>query len=120
MKTLSHHPAAGYERSDAQVRFVLIAAGILGSGIIFSLLLAGLLFLRVRNSAGSRGPERSFRHGPAVESDIVRDWRAQDEAVRRHLENYDWVDHQAGLVRIPVQRAMDLMAQDSGKKENGK
>jgi hypothetical protein len=52
----------------------------------------------------------TFRHGAGDESDIVRDWRAQDAAVRGHLENYAWADRGAGIVQIPIGRAMDLLA----------
>ncbi len=39
--------------------------------------------------------------------------RASDKAAaqRRLLSSYGWVDRKAGVVRIPVDRAMDLVAQ---------
>ena len=34
-------------------------------------------------------------------------WR---DAQRRHLSSYGWVDRKAGVIRIPIDRAMDLAA----------
>jgi hypothetical protein len=54
----------------------------------------------------------SFKHGPQDKSAIVGDWSKQDKMVREHLEGYAWVDRKKGLVSIPIERAMELMARD--------
>jgi hypothetical protein len=38
----------------------------------------------------------------------MRDWRAAEE---RALHQYGWIDPDKGIVQIPVDRAMDLIAQ---------
>lgn len=38
----------------------------------------------------------------------INDFRLQEE---RMLHSYGWVDQQAGVVRIPIDRAMELMAE---------
>jgi len=38
----------------------------------------------------------------------LKDYRADQEKI---LKGYGWVDSQAGIVRIPVDRAMDLLLQ---------
>jgi hypothetical protein len=38
----------------------------------------------------------------------LKDYRADQERI---LKGYGWVDSQAGIVRIPVDRAMDLLLQ---------
>ena len=38
----------------------------------------------------------------------MRDWRAGEE---RALHQYAWIDPDKGIVQIPVERAMDLIAQ---------
>jgi len=38
----------------------------------------------------------------------MRDWRAAEE---RALHQYAWIDPDKGIVQIPVERAMDLIAQ---------
>ena len=34
------------------------------------------------------------------------------DADRERLEHYEWVDRDRGLVRIPIERAMDLVVQE--------
>lgn len=36
------------------------------------------------------------------------------EEKRRSLDQYGWVDRDAGIARIPIERAMDLVAADGG------
>ncbi len=38
-------------------------------------------------------------------------WTDERDAQRRKLESYGWVDRKAGVVHIPVDRAMDLVVQ---------
>jgi hypothetical protein len=38
----------------------------------------------------------------------IKDFRLQEEKI---LDTYGWVDQQAGVVRIPIDRAMQLLAQ---------
>jgi hypothetical protein len=71
-------------------------------------------------SSEREGREFSFRHGPDAETDIERDWRAQTAAVKDHLENYGWVDRAGGWVRIPIERAMELSAQESAQRPSPK
>jgi hypothetical protein len=33
----------------------------------------------------------------------------------KNLSTYDWVDHRAGIARIPIERAMQLLAENPGK-----
>lgn len=113
MNPIPELPAPSYEPSDANVRFVLVNVGAVALGIALSLAIAAWLYRGVDPAARPSGPERSFRHGAVDESGIARDWRAQDAAVRGHLENYAWADRGAGIVRIPLERAMDLMARDA-------
>jgi hypothetical protein len=37
----------------------------------------------------------------------LQHWRAQEDSI---LTNYDWVDRNNGIVRIPIDRAMELIA----------
>jgi hypothetical protein len=104
----SSGPEFNYEASDAHVRPVVIAGGLLALGVAICFAVAAVLL----PSLPSIGPERSFRHGTQNDSTIVRDWRAQDEQVREHLEHYAWVDRKEGIVRIPIERAMELIAND--------
>lgn len=58
---------------------------------------------------------KSFRHGPDWRSGIEQDWVDQDRRVRDHLTTYGWVDRQAGVVHIPIDRAMALISQENSR-----
>lgn len=48
---------------------------------------------------------------PQLLTDEPRSWQQQLAAEKALLEGYAWVDTNAGVVRIPVDRAMDLVAE---------
>lgn len=110
-------PPPRYEPADASPRYILIGGSLLGLGVVLSLIISALLYRagdqgrRVFNSA------QSFRHGPAEKTGIALDWAEQDRLVRAHLEEYGWVNRPAGIVRIPVDRALDLVAAESAAAE---
>jgi hypothetical protein len=39
----------------------------------------------------------------------LKEFRASEEAI---LNNYSWIDPEKGIVRIPVSRAMELVAKE--------
>ena len=47
---------------------------------------------------------------PRLQSDPAGELRAYRAAQQRELDGYAWVDQEQGLVRIPVERAMALLA----------
>jgi len=57
------------------------------------------------NQAGQKPPEPRLQSNPVEEYQQIR---AEEERVMNH---YAWVDPDKGTVRIPVDRAMDLIAQ---------
>ena len=52
--------------------------------------------------------EQGLLVGPARGLEVARDRRAT-------LDRWGWVDRDAGIARIPVERAMDLVAADAGE-----
>ena len=51
-------------------------------------------------------PEPRLQKDPAMD---LQQFRAGEEAV---LHSYGWVDPEKGIVRIPVERAMELVAKE--------
>jgi hypothetical protein len=51
-------------------------------------------------------PEPRLQALPAAE---LRAYRAREE---ERLSTYGWVDRQAGLVRLPIERAMEIIARE--------
>ncbi|MDB4935542.1 MAG: hypothetical protein JWP87_2514 [Labilithrix sp.] len=73
--------------------------------------------------ADSRGPEAARAPAPpaagvgTAERTLIETTErglTLRAAQREALEHYGWVDRDAGIARIPVERAMDMVADDPG------
>jgi hypothetical protein len=51
-------------------------------------------------------PEPRLQDAPAVDLELFR------ERERKKLSTYEWIDRANGVVRIPVERAMELVARE--------
>jgi len=115
---------AGYETRDVHVRGVwLTALGIVVCCVVIFLVVMLMFHLLQRGheeagqAAAGRGVTASVSAsvetfpGPrlqvAPETDLAA-FRAREDA---ELEHYGWIDRKAGVVRLPIERAMDLIAQ---------
>jgi hypothetical protein len=125
-ETIRHHDVA-YEHSDLGSRGiygVLVGFAIF---IVFVLLVTwGLLryFGGFRITPRPAGPASVARYAavpggdpalrfptPVLQPDPVADLNKFRAANEERLNTYGWVNQQAGVVRIPISRAMDLVAQ---------
>ncbi len=52
---------------------------------------------------------------PRLQTSPTDDLKALRAAEDAQLNGYAWVDRQAGVVRIPIERAMELLAAEGGK-----
>ncbi|MDQ2868688.1 MAG: hypothetical protein M3R59_09810 [Verrucomicrobiota bacterium] len=107
----------GYETRDINVRVVAwVAVGFIISAIIMQVSLSGLFHLFKNqypsDTAASRivvpqalPPEPRLQTNPAVDLQQLRD--AEDARLNR----YGWIDKKGGVVRIPIERAMDLVVE---------
>jgi hypothetical protein len=111
---------AGHETSDAEIgpllRFAVFLAVVTAATSAATLGLYNYLDNREAVEKAPRHPmtvgvERPLPARPRVQTypfDDIKGLR-RDEA--RILEHYAWIDKTAGTVRIPVSRAMDILAQ---------
>jgi hypothetical protein len=118
-------------KQDVNVRAISKFGIGLTLGVIFSSLLMWFLFdrLAAREERRSPRPERMEAFNPQKEPPEPRlqpnppldlkKFRESEEAI---LNGYGWVDPDKGIVRIPVARAMELVAQEGlpTRKEAGK
>jgi hypothetical protein len=130
------HPAnstgnGGYERSDIGVKGVLyFLLGLAVAGVFTYFIVDGLYsYLDKRSEARQTPVNPLVTNAPADTRHIPNDYpkgafpdprlenaeRGQLNDIRlkeeQTLSSYDWVDEKAGTVRIPIERAMDLIAQ---------
>jgi hypothetical protein len=113
-----HDTPAGYEATDVNIRAILwLAIGIaIGAVIVHAALWILLRMYEVRAerrdpalpplAAGNQEPP-----GPRLQSAPVRDYAAFRAEEERALATYGWVDREEGIVRIPIERAMDLLVE---------
>lgn len=109
-------PAPDYEPTDASVGGVALALGVVAFGIAAGLATCAILYTtRHAPELPTRplGADASFRHGPDERTSIAQDWMKQDAAVWTHLHSYGWVDHAHGVVRVPIDRAIELELRDA-------
>ena len=109
---------AGYEVEDASVKeIVFTGIGLAVGTIIVCFAVAGLFrVLTATVGTETRGATQiptaqTFPRSPRLQD---RPWTELQEVRQREdeiLDTYGWVDKDAGMVRIPIERAMDAVLQ---------
>jgi hypothetical protein len=100
--------------ADINVRGVGWGAALIVGGMVFAGAAAWLAYGMLRPHGGFAGPDRPAGMRVAAPSlePAPQPSRARYEAEKARLvESYGWVDRQAGIVRIPVEQAMRLLAE---------
>ncbi len=110
-------PEIGHETRDASA--ATLAYFGMGLCLCLALILISVkwLFFHFERSQ-SLGPpatpfvnERPLPPGPRLQADPLRDWQIYRAQQQETLDSYAWVDQKNGVVRIPIDRAMDLLLQ---------
>jgi hypothetical protein len=109
----------GYEKRDVNAKWIFgIVAFLLAAGLIMHFSLAGFMQRLSKKSlptdrlAGFRdaAPAREMRKDiPLLQiapTDDLKKFRSQEDA---ELHTYGWIDRTSGVVRVPIERAMELV-----------
>lgn len=118
------HPATAHEESDVNLRPVVIAGiALLVTLVVTAVAMFGLFqvmeFQEARLSppanplAAVEGPRVPPQ--PRLQAHPLKDLDELRKAEHDILTSYGWVDQSAGTVRIPVARAIELLAQRAGE-----
>ena len=109
------HPQVGHETTDVNIWAIgRFGAGLAVLCVLTLVLLFGLFryFQARENTAAvstkdpaSRFPQPQLQRTPQIDLIEIRD--AEDQL----LETYGWVNKDKGVVRIPIERAIELLAQ---------
>ena len=115
--------ASGYETRDANVKWIFgIVASVFALGLTMHFTL-GWMQGRLQHTPTpadrwtgvqkpslsydtATRPRRGFPHLQVVPALDLNEFRAHEEAL---LNSYGWVNPRAGIVRMPITRAMDLL-----------
>jgi hypothetical protein len=112
----SHNGAGAYEHKEADVRLIVYSTlGLVVGMVIVCFIVVGIFkFMQkempreARISAianpNTMPPEPRLQPHPADELQVLR--QHEDDV----LNHYGWVDQKAGVVRMPVDKAMDILA----------
>ena len=109
-----------HEESDVDLRAILgVGAGLAAGALVISVLV-WLLFLYLSNrEAHGALPEfplaaaqaQRLPPEPRLQTDPREDLRVLRESEDQVLRSYGWIDKSAGVVRIPIDKAMKLTLQ---------
>jgi hypothetical protein len=114
---------SGYERSDASVP--AINKSLVGLLVLIAVSLVSMwaLFAVLARTDGGQEPatpmeaRRVLPPAPRLQVSNSADIEKMRAREREALASYGWVDKGAGIVRLPVERAMELLAE---RKKAGK
>lgn len=105
----------GYEPIDANLRTVVRLGLVLLAFLGLTLaMIAGLYKILTLRSEGREQPLVSIQElhtlppEPRLQASPASEWEKLQESQLDDLHGYGWVDQQAGVARIPIERAMEL------------
>lgn len=112
----------GVEQRDVRARGIGVAVLIILAGIALALAAAWAVSAFRKNPGGTNSVAPVQVAAPvqeAVPGQALDTYRAEKNAL---LESHGWVDRDAGLARIPIEEAMQLMAERAAArgKERGR
>ncbi len=112
-QTGQHSPnGAGHEQRDVSVRLIVVSLGYLATGT-FLVFPQGIGIYRYFYNTDKTG--EALRQGvipPEPRIEVAPYEQLQQLKIREDhiLTSYAWVDKNAGTVRVPIDRAIDLLA----------
>lgn len=114
-------PPPDYERRDASAKWIFWIIGGLFAGIVVAQIILGFVqrewartpapadqFLGARPAPTSSWARAGFPRLQVSPPADLQAFRAEEEA---QLTTYGWINQTAGVVRLPIGRAMDLLLQ---------
>jgi len=113
-----------HETGDVNLRPVVISGiGLLLILMISAVAMFGLFDVLAVQEAHSSPPAnalaaiegRRLPPAPRLQAHPIKDLQELRAVEQERLTSYGWIDQQAGVVRIPIERAMQLLAERAGQ-----
>jgi len=110
-----HTSGGSHEKSDINIGKVALFGFLLLAIIgLAGLLIPWLLFERTAEPDGAASPPlyeaQKPPPPPRLQSDPMLDLKQLREAEEKQLHSYGWIDRDLGLVHVPIERAIELVA----------
>lgn len=106
-----------HEQKDVNIRNLLLLGGGMGVLVLLGLLWMGLLFGYYSTHESLGPPPSPLAAGsqippqPRLEINEHSRLERKRQADEANLNSYGWVDRKGGIVRIPIDRAIELLAE---------
>ena len=105
-----------HERTDWNLKIVVWSFAILVGSVIILLTASWWIFRDFHFIAASRqlGTVRGTENlppEPRLQVSPDRDWLEMFHQEQEFLNSYGWIDRNQGIVHIPIERAMEIVAQ---------
>lgn len=105
---------SGHEKSEVSVRFIVISLSVLLVGtFLVALLVIGIFRFFSYTYQTQESAKQSQQQIPPQPRIEVEPWQQLIDVHAREdhvLSSYAWVDKQQGIVRIPIDQAIDALA----------
>lgn len=107
-------PSGGYERSDALLKPIVVFTVVLTGVVLASFWAMRLVFdsFEAREARADQAPHPMSQPveppAPRLQRETSADLGLHRERERLLTTQYEWIDRPAGVVRIPIERAMEL------------
>jgi len=108
-------PRHAHETRDASIRNLIVFGAGLALLVVAGLLVSRAVFLYFVGHQGLGPPASPFENvrilppEPRLQVSAPSDLKQYKAAQEETLNSYGWVDEKAGIVRIPIDRAMDIL-----------
>jgi hypothetical protein len=106
----------GHETRDIDIRFIGLFSLSMVVLLVGSLALMGWLFGVFAGKPLGRGRSapiaetQPYPPAPRLQASPTRDMQAMRRSESTRLQSYGWIDQAAGIARIPIDQAMELLA----------
>ena len=111
-------PQPSHETRDVNVRGVAAsAAGLVVATALIYFVVAGLFQHLKQTHPSPDAPSRIALHprmlapAPQLQTNVTADLATFQASENARLRSYGWVDRSAGIIHIPIERAMELIAE---------
>jgi hypothetical protein len=106
----------GHETRDVDIRFIGLFSLSMVVLLVGSLALMGWLFGVFagkplgRSRSAPIAETRPYPSAPRLQASPTRDMQEMRRSENTRLQSYGWIDQAAGIARIPIDQAMELLA----------
>ena len=104
-------PPARHEAKDVSLRFMIGLLALIGGTLLLPMTLASLMFPREMRDPRFALPFPQYP-APRLQNDPALDMQNFLAAEHRQLDSTGWQDRAAGIVHIPIDQAMHLVAKE--------